>query len=612
MKKGTLPFWLASILIGLTLAACQTTAVQVAPTNIAVPTQTISNATAAIAPTSAAPTTTATAVLAENSPSHAEPNDYVIDSAQIVPIELNGASITANNAGVQVNGATATITAAGTYQLQGKLTDGQIIVDTDDAEPVKLVLNGVNLANSKSAPLFIKNADKTIILLADNSENFISDASEYVYENADQDEPNAALFSDTDLTIAGNGALTVQGNFNDGISSKDGLVIAGGNISVNAADDGIRGKDYLVVQNGALTVNAGGDALKADNDEDADKGYIAIENGEFKLTAGGDGMAAESNVTIAAGKFAITTGGGSGAQLGEDDSAKGIKTGAQLVIDGGVFTIDAADDALHSNDALTINNGEITIATGDDAIHADRTLEINAGKIEITQSREGIEGMVITINGGDIQVVSSDDGINAVDPDAGDTGGRPGGRNQDFSAYTGKVFLYIHGGNIAVDAAGDGLDANGAIQMTNGLVIVNGPTERMNGAIDFDAAFNITGGTLIAAGSSGMAQTAGDSASQNSILVHFGTTVPGGTLIHIQNSAGKNVLTFAPSKDFQSLAFSAPELARGETYTIYAGGSATGTATNGLYTDGAYTPGAEFASFTISQPITVIGTGGRP
>ncbi|MDL1896313.1 carbohydrate-binding domain-containing protein [Anaerolineae bacterium CFX7] len=610
MKKGKLSFWLASIFIGLTLAACQTTAVQVAPTNIAVPTQTISNASAVLAPTALAPTVPATTI--PQAVATLPADDLTINATDIVPIELNGASIAANNAGVQVNGATATITAAGTYQLQGKLTDGQIIVDTDDAEPVKLVLNGVNLANSKSAPLFINNAAKAIILLADNSENFISDASEYVYENADQDEPNAALFSDTDLTIAGNGTLTVQANFNDGIASKDGLVIDGGNISVTAADDGIRGKDYLVVQNGALTVKAGGDALKADNDEDAAKGYISIENGEFNLTAGGDGMAAESNVTIAAGKFTLTTGGGSGAQLGEDDSAKGIKTGAQLVIDGGVFTIDAADDALHSNDALTINNGEITIATGDDAIHADRTLEINAGKIDITQSREGIEGMVITINGGDIQVVSSDDGINAVDPDAGDSNARPGGRNQDFSAYTGQVFLYIHGGNIAVDAAGDGLDANGAIQMTNGLVIVNGPTERMNGAIDFDAAFNITGGTLIAAGSSGMAQTAGDSASQNSILVYFGKTLPGGTLIHIQNRAGKNVLTFAPSKDFQSLAFSSPELARGETYTIYAGGSATGTATHGLYADGAYTPGAEFATFTISQPITVIGTGGRP
>lgn len=610
MKKGKLSFWLASILIALMLAACQTTAVQVAPTNIAVPTQTISNASAVLAPTALAQTVPATTI--PQAVATLPADDLTINATDIVPIELNGASITANNASVQVNGATATITAAGTYQLQGKLTDGQIIVDTDDAEPVKLVLNGVNLANSKSAPLFIKNAAKTIILLADNSENFISDASEYVYENADQDEPNAALFSDTDLTIAGSGALTVQANFNDGIASKDGLVIDGGNISVTAADDGIRGKDYLVVQNGALTVKAGGDALKADNDEDAAKGYIAIENGEFNLTAGGDGMAAESDVTIAAGKFALTTGGGSGAQLGEDDSAKGIKTGAQLVIDGGDFTIDAADDALHSNDALTINNGEITIATGDDAIHADRTLEINAGKIDITQSREGIEGMVITINGGDIQVVSSDDGINAVDPDAGDSNARPGGRNQDFSAYTGQVFLYIHGGNIAVDAAGDGLDANGAIQMTNGLVIVNGPTERMNGAIDFDAAFNITGGTLIAAGSSGMAQTAGDSASQNSILVYFGKTLPGGTLIHIQNSAGKNILTFAPSKDFQSLAFSSPELTRGETYTIYAGGSATGTATHGLYADGAYTPGAEFATFTISQPITVIGTGGRP
>lgn len=608
MKQNKLAFWLATIFIGLALAACQATTVQTSPTSVPVQPTIIPNTPASAAQTVIAPTDPATDVPV---PTNA-PTD-VIDNASSVPITLNGDSITANDAGVQVNGTVATITAAGNYELRGTLNDGQIIVNTTDEKPVRLILNGVKLANSKNAPLFIANANKTIIHLADNSENFISDASAYVFENADEDEPNAALFSKNDLTISGNGALTVQGNFNDGIASKAGLVIAGGKISVTAADDGLRGKDFLVVQNGELVVNAQGDGLKADNDEDADKGYITVEGGKLNTTTGGDALTAERVVTITAGEFNLTTGGGSNAKLGEDVSAKGIKAGAHLEIDGGTFNINAADDALHSKGTLKINDGEFTLATGDDAINTETNLEINAGKINITQSNEGIEGMVITLNGGDIRVVSSDDAINAKDPDASGDGGGMGrpSRLPDFSAYTGRVFLYIHGGNIAIDATGDGLDANGAIQMTGGAVVINGPTVRMNGAVDYDAAFNISGGTLIAAGSSGMAQTSGDaSSSQNSLLIHFGKTLPGGTLVHIQNSAGKNILTFAPTKEFQSLAFSSPQLAMGETYSVFLGGSATGASTNGIYPDGAYTPGEEFTTFTISQSVTVIGRGG--
>lgn len=608
MKQNKFIFWLAAMFIGLTLAACQATTVQTPPTGVPIPPTEISNAPASPTQTVTAPTVSVTDVpAATNAPTRS------IDPASIVPITLNGDSITANNAGVQVNGTRATITAAGSYELRGALNDGQIIVNTTDEKPVQLILNGVHLANSTSAPLYIAKANETILYLADNSENFISDASAYVFENADEDEPNAALFSKNNLTIIGNGALTAQGNFNDGIASKAGLTIAGGKISVTAADDGMRGKDFIVVQNGMLVVNAQGDGLKADNDKDANKGYITVEGGKLNITSGGDALTAESVVSIANGEFNLTTGGGSNAKLDEDVSAKGIKAGAHLEIDGGVFNINAADDALHSKGTLKINDGEFTLATGDDAINTETTLEINAGKINITQSNEGIEGMVITLNGGDIRVVSSDDAINAKDPDtSGDGGGmgRPS-RLPDFSAYTGRVFLYIHGGNIAIDATGDGLDANGAIQMTGGTVVINGPTVRMNGAVDYDAAFSISGGTLIAAGSSGMAQTSGDAtSSQNSLLIHFGKTLPGGTLIHIQNSAGKNILTFAPTKEFQSLAFSSSQLTMGETYSVFLGGSATGVAANGLYLDGAYTPGEEFTTFTLTQSVTVIGKGG--
>ena len=308
----------------------------------------------------------------------------------------------------------------------------------------------------------------------------------------------------------------MTGNFNDGIASKDGLVIASGTIAVTAADDGIRGKDYLVVRDGRITVNAKGDGLKSDDAEDATKGYIAIENGALKITAGGDAIQAETDVVVAGGTLTLSSGGGYKARVDENTSAKGIKGVASVVIDGGTFAIDAADDAIHSNDRIVINGGKFVMATGDDGIHADATLKINGGDIRITNSYEGIESAVITINGGDIHLVSSDDGLNVAGgsegsgmgqpPAPGGRPGRPGGPGQDAFTYTGKQYLYINGGYVAIEAGGDGVDVNGAITMTDGVVIVNGPIQQMNSALDYDAFFNISGGFVVAAGSAGMAQ----------------------------------------------------------------------------------------------------------
>ena len=139
------------------------------------------------------------------------------------------------------------------------------------------------------------------------------------------------------------------------------------------------------------------------------------------------------------------------------------------------------------------------------------------------------------------------------------------------------TILYINGGYIWVDADGDGLDINGAIEMTDGVVLVNGPTENMNGALDYDGGFNISGGFLVAVGSAGMAQAPRQISSQNSLLINLSCTTAAGTLIHIQNSAGEDILTFAPTKHYQSIAFSSPELVNGETYTISYGGSSSGS-----------------------------------
>lgn len=627
MKKITSVF--LTLILALAMTACSASGTA----------ETQTSAAAAVEVTSVPTVASAEEALSAKNETHESADDYTWDAASAEAILLDGDSINADAEGVQVEGQIARIVASGTYSLSGTLNDGQIIVETESDAPVRLVLNGVSLASSTSAAINIAQAEKVILILADGSQNTISDAASYVYPDTETDEPNAAIFAKSNLSIGGSGTLTIKANFNDGIASKDGLIIAGGTINLSAIDDGIRGKDYLVVKNGNLTVNAGGDGLKSDNEDDAAKGYVAIEDGVFNISAGGDAITAQTDVLISSGSFTLSSGGGNSASLAEDASAKGIKAVANLNIDGGTFNIDAADDALHSNSNLVINAGTFSIASGDDGMHADATLTINEGEINITQSYEGIESAVITINAGTIHVTASDDGINvaggvdgsgvampgerqrpgalqgAQPPQGGGAqppqGGMPPGGQQDAFNANSSYYLYIHGGYIIVEARGDGIDVNGAMEMTDGMVLVNGPTEDMNSALDYDAGFKLSGGFFVAAGSAGMAMAPGTASSQNSVLVYLSSAQPAGTLFHIQNSAGEDILTFAPSKAYQSVAFSSPELVNGETYTVFTSGSSSGSNTDSLYQGGSYTAGTQGESFTISGVVTQVGSGGR-
>ena len=548
--------------------------------------------------------------LADNCGDHEDPVDYHWDSSGIVKIILNGNTITVSGNGATVDGSKVTITSAGTYSLNGSMADGQIIVDSKDEEIVRLVLNGIDIKCSTSAPINIANAEKAVIVLADNTENYVADGPSYIFEEADEDEPNAALFSKDDLTICGNGSLTVKGNYNDGIASKDGLVINGSTIFVNSIDDGIRGKDYLVVKGGNITINAKGDGLKSDNDEDATKGYISIENGVIDITSGRDAIQGKTDVLITDGQFNLNTGGGSNSRLDESTSAKGIKAVINTIIDDGIIKINSADDAVHSNGSLVINGGSFDISTGDDGIHADSTLGVNGGDIRISNSYEGLESANIQIDNGNIHITSSDDGLNGAgghDGSGMDGGpGRPG--PPGGFAPSGNYNLYINGGYIAINAAGDGIDINGSIVMTGGVVLVDGPVQNMNSALDYDASFKITGGFLLAVGSAGMAQAPGTSSSQYSVLVNFTSSRTPGTIVHLQTSAKKELFTFVPTKTYQSIAFSSPELAKGTSYNMYYGGSSTGTVEDGLYRDGTYTPGTQYTSYTISSIVTKINS----
>lgn len=547
---------------------------------------------------------TAEETLNANYGDHESAEDYQWNKNDVTTIDLTGTSASISGEGASANGGEITISSAGNYKINGTLNDGQIIVDTDNKETVRVILNGANITNTSNAPVAIMNAEKTIIILAEGTTNTLTDATSYVFDSDDEDEPNATLFSKDDLTIYGNGALTINANYNDGIASKDGLIIKSGNVEINSVDDGIRGKDYLIIKSGDISISADGDGLKSDNEEDETRGYISVESGNLTIDANGDAIQAQTDLIIAGGTFDLRSGGGSNYSYNENNSAKGLKADVSITIDNGNFNIQSADDAIHSNKSISIHDGIFTIASGDDGIHADSSIGIHGGNFMITKSYEGIESAIITINDGSIDLTSSDDGINVAGGNDGSGMNRPG--FGDFNTTNSNYYLYINGGYIAVNANGDGLDANGSIEMTGGTVIIHGPTSNGNGTLDFDGSFTLDGGFFAGSGSAGMVQIPGSNSAQNTVLIGFTSTLTSGTLIHIENSEGEELITFAPAKNCQAFHFSSPKLKNGNTYNVYTGGTSTGTATNGLYTGGSYEPGTLFENFTISSTITLI------
>jgi hypothetical protein len=543
--------------------------------------------------------------------------DSSASSPDMSYITLRGDSITLEGSGATVDGNVVTITSAGSYSISGALNDGQVIVDTADEETVVLVLNSADVTCATSAPIYIKNAEKAVLTLAQGTENRVTDGASYILADAESDEPNAAIFSNDDFTINGEGTLIVNASYNNGITSQDDLKITGGSITVNAVNDGIKGRDSLAVKHGLITVNAGADGLQANNDEDPEEGYVLIEGGTVSINAGLDGIQAETRLLVSGGTLDITTGGGSvssarGGGFGgrgmegnanqTEASVKGLKAGVDLTITGGTITISALDDALHSNATLAINDGDIKAASGDDGVHAETALTINGGTLNITASYEGLESQVITINDGTIHIMASDDGINASSG-GGDMGGGRGGFG------TSNNYVYVNGGYLFMDAAGDGLDSNGNFEMTGGVVLVNGPTNNGNGPLDYMSSFKITGGFLIAVGSAGMAQAPSTDSTQYSVLQILDSMQASWTMLHLETAAGRDVLTFLPTKEYQSVLISSPELQNGASYVIYTGGSSTGTPVDGLITDGEYTPGTQAASFTITSIVTGGGGG---
>lgn len=551
--------------------------------------------------TSAEATLDLSSAMADNQESHFEASDLDYDESDAVEVLLEGTTASSDSGDVTIEGSSVTITAGGTYSLSGSLSDGEIIVDAGDTAEVTLVLEGVDVANSDGAAIAVMGADEAVVILAPGTSNRLTDGATYSFANPDSDEPNATLYSAADLTIGGDGGLTVEAAYNDAIASKDGLVLASGTITVDAADDGIRGKDYLVVDGAAVSVQATGDGLKSDNEEDPERGYVLLSDGVVEITSGDDGLAASTDAIVTGGQLVVDAGSAS-------EDGRGIQGDVLVLISGGELDVTALDDAVHSNDQVAISGGASMLASGDDGVHGDHLVTIDGGTITVTDAFEGIESETIAINDGFIDITSDDDGLNVASSEASATSTAAGPGPGGAAEAVGDYYVYINGGTVVITISGelaeqgDGIDANGHVELTGGLVVISGATDTRNSAIDYSGgSFVVTGGTLIGTNVNGHnSQGVGSGSTQASMYMTSTQTISGGSVVHVESPEGESLVTFEPANDYSAIVFSSPELVDGESYDVYLGGTVTGGSETGLYEDSEYSGGELAATVSAS------------
>lgn len=469
-------------------------------------------------------------------------------------------SITATNETVE-------ITTGGYYLLEGEYR--QIIINTPE-EDVDLILNGVNIAAVDGPAILVLDGDDVTLSVVEGTTNTISDSGLYLTSYGEELEVNSTIMSYVDLEINGTGTLTVEGNYNNAITTKDDLKISEVTLYVESVDDGIVGRDYVAIDGANISIYAEGDGIKSTNAEAVDKGFVYILSGNVNIESYQDGIEAVNSVIVYEGTITI------------DSFDNAIQSDSSMYIGGGVLDLVAGADGLSATTELYIFSGEITIDADDDGIHSDDSITIDGGSILIENSYEGIEAYQIYINGGNIAVNSTDDGIN------GTTGG---GQEHGTTYVSTGGFLEITGGVVQVNAVtGDGIDVNGSISMSGGFVVVYGTSADNQGAMDYDDEFSMSGGTLITLGSTGMIQAPSTSSSQPSILYGDTESMSSGDTVTLYDEAGTVLLEITGIRSFTGVVISTEDLVIGNSYTLEVGSNSY--------------------DFEINSSVTNLGDGG--
>ena len=499
------------------------------------------------------------------------------------------------SAAVTEDGSVYTITGAGIYTVSGKLSEGQIVVNVSESEEVKLVLNGVTITSSTSAPICIISADKVEIEAAKGTYNAVCDNRATAGASADYD---AAIWSACDLKLTGSGTLVVSASLEGGIKSKDDLKLKNISVEVTAAGNALKGNDSVTAEDSLLVLfSSAGSGIKTSNSKISSKGNqkgtVTILGGQTYITSGGDCVSSAYNVEIGnsaavslisaaantadsaaasvsapgssaasvstSGGPAASTPGSSSADSGTS-AAKGIKAGNEILIASGVISVIVADDGIHASadnlengstgtGNVSIRSGSVAVSCGDDGIHADGAFAIDSGSLVIVKSHEGIEANTVTVNGGSVLVNGEDDGINAFK-----------------GAQTPTIT--INGGYVEVTSpAGDtdAMDSNGNIQVAGGIVVVKSGSSAgmMAGSVDVDGEITVTGGTIIAFG--GICET--PSAGSVNTFIADGNTFGAGDYV-LSAKDGGEVISFTLDADYTSCWVASDKLESGKEYVM--------------------------------------------
>ncbi len=518
------------------------------------------------------------------------------DESSAVKLTLNGSTVEGNGSGVTVSGSTVTISEEGVYVFSGTLTDGQIVVAADESAKVQIVLDGVTITNDDSAPIYIQSADKVFVTLVDGTVNTLSDTgAEYV--QTDDTTVDGVIFSKDDLVLNGSGTLVINAGYKHGIVGKDDIKITGGTYEISAEEKGIVANDSIRVAAGSFTIDCGDDGLHTSKAEDEEDGYIYIADGTFVINAGDDGIHAEGALTIDGGEIHV------------EDSYEGLE-GATIDLNGGEIYLYAYDDGINATGFTTDGSSEADddlmkqilgmyeggqAADGtmpempaDGAMPENGTMpgmptdgtasELPSDGTRPERPNGGMHGMMPGM--GSQQDGTSGSGTAAEGGSSGtNNAAQQGGRMQHGMNMGGMgmmdsnstAYLRITGGMLYVNSQGDGLDSNGYFYMEGGTVYVDGPTSGGDGSIDPAIDAQISGGAIIATGSSGMAAGFGNNSTQYSVLYNFAQTIEADTEVTVTDENGNMILQYAPSKNYQYVVFSTSQLTTG-TYTITAGG----------------------------------------
>ena len=488
------------------------------------------------------------AKLAEDT--HYSAKDLTWDSSSEVTINLSNPTATD---GVTVSDGVITITKAGNYRLSGTYS-GQVKVEAADSDMVRLILDNATITNSTGAAINVVEADEVVIYTASGSTNTVSDGSSY--SDTASGSPDAAIYSKSDLTLAGEGTLKVEGNYEEGIHTTDGLVIASGTLEVTAANTGIKGKDYVDILDGTVTVTATKDGIKATNDTDGNRGWVRLSGGTVNISAGDDGFKAERVLEISGGTLNIT------------ESNEGIEAQYINILDGTV-NVTSSDDGI--NASYSTSSSSSTESTSSSTAQTSQTAQSNQ-TAQNTQSGQSAQGNAAQGGqGGQPPAGGQAPSGNMGQPPAGGGGGMGGGMGGGGGTFeVVDATINIAGGTVTVNANGDGIDSNGTATLSGGTLVVNGPFTGGNTSLDTNGDLLLNGTTVVAGNSGDMFEAPASSSTSGYVKLTNLSNVSSGTTIQVADSSGKVVANYKVTNSNTALILvSSANITKGQSYTVY-------------------------------------------